>query len=97
MDLTNVPLVTKTPHTNSNTVIMKHMKDEIVVLTDFGNILRFPNVDSVFRQYEIPNWYNIADPYPLIACTVSERTLKQITLLTKALYLAQELNDEIDL
>lgn len=94
-----IPLVTKNSMRLSNAVVHSVIKSEnrsvVTVISDFGNIMKFPSVEDVLEHYDISEGYleyyrwskelNIDEAALDAQFCLRDRLEKQIELLTKAL------------
>lgn len=94
-----IPLVTKDGDKLSNAVVYEVNKGEhrivVTVLSDFGNLLKFPSVEDLLQCYNISKGYleyyhwskelNIESSALDTQFCLRDRLERQINLLTKAL------------
>jgi hypothetical protein len=94
-----IPLVTKTPQQFSNAVVYKVIegvhRTVVYVLTDFGNLRKFPSEEDMFEDYVISDSYldtvSMADEFNMGQewldgqFDIRDRLQHQIELLIEAL------------
>lgn len=94
-----IPLVTKNSMRLSNAVVYSVIKSDnrsvVTVISDFGNIMKFPSVEDVLENYDISEgyleYYRWSKELDIEGWTLDaqfclrERLEKQIELLTEAL------------
>lgn len=94
-----MPLVTKNAQRYTNAVVYKLFEGEhrtvVHVLTDYGNLIRFPSVEDVLCDYVVSNSYletlDMMNEYGMGQewldgqFDIRDRLQNQITLLTEAL------------
>lgn len=94
-----IPLVTKNPQQFSNAVVYKVIEGKhrnvVYVLTDFGNLRKFPSEEDILEDYVISNSYldtvDMMNEYGMGQewldgqFDIRDRLQHQIELLTEAL------------
>lgn len=74
------PLCPKHPGRVGNAVVIEHTADEIVLLTDFGNLVTI-SLQELEELYFTPDWWKEAQQWGMPLPSVQERVKEQIKLL----------------